>query len=100
MLATSAISEVQTQAMPSITLPATVWGVSGPVPKRTKAQIQAAAATMPAMAISSDDVPLENPPELTANEASAEFLGIRLNFVEEVAAVETQAVISPSPQTT
>ena len=37
---------------------------------------------------------------MTEKESSAEFLGIRLKRVDEVAAVATQAVISPSPQTT
>ena len=52
------------------------------------------------MKISSDDSARVNPAGLTEKESSAEFLGIRLKRVDEVAAVATQAVISPSPQTT
>lgn len=58
------------------------------------------AATADTMKISSELCPRENPAGLIEKLLSPEFLGIRLNLVEEVAAVETQAVMSPSPQTT
>ena len=63
-------------------------------------QTQAMAAIAETMKISSDDSARVNPAGLTEKESSAEFLGIRLKRVDEVAAVATQAVISPSPQTT
>ena len=44
------------------------------------------------MKISSELCPRENPAGLIEKLLSPEFLGIRLNLVEEVAAVETQAV--------
>ena len=100
MLATSAMSEVQTQAMPSMTLPATVLDGSVPVTRTRMAQIHAMAAVQQTMAISSADVPLEKPRVLTVNDESAELPGMSENLVEAVAAVATQVVMSPSPQTT
>ena len=63
-------------------------------------QTQATAATAETMKISSDDCARVNPAVLTEKLSSAEFSGIRLNRVDEVAAVATQAVMRPSPQTT
>ena len=100
MLATSAISEVQTQAMPNMTLPATICAGSVPIENSRMHQSHAPAATADTMKISSELCPRENPAGLIEKLLSPEFLGIRLNLVEEVAAVETQAVMSPSPQTT
>ena len=52
------------------------------------------------MKISSELCPRVKPAGLTEKVLSPEFLGIRLNRVEEVAAVETHAVMNPSPQIT
>ena len=100
MLATSAMSDVQTQAMPSMTLPATVWAGSDAVAKSTNDQIHAARAARPAMPTSIMAVRRVNPEGLIANAASAELRGINANFVDEVAVVATQAAMSPRPQTT
>ncbi len=94
MLATSAISEVQTQAMPNITLPATMCAGSVPNAHSRMHQSQAMAATAETMKISSELCPRENPAGLIEKLLSPEFLGIRLNRVEEVAAVETHAVMN------
>ena len=50
-------------------------------------QTQAMAAIAETMKISSDDSARVNPAGLTEKESSAEFLGIRLKRVDEVAAV-------------
>ena len=48
------------------------------------------------MKISSELCPRVKPAGLTEKVLSPEFLGIRLNRVEEVAAVETHAVMNPA----
>ena len=90
MLATSAISEVQTQAMPNMTLPATICAGSVPIENSRMHQSHAPAATADTMKISSELCPRENPAGLIEKLLSPEFLGIRLNLVEEVAAVATR----------
>ena len=94
------MSDVQTQAMPNMTLPATICAGSVPSAKSRMHHTHAPVAMADTMKISSELCPRVKPAGLTEKVLSPEFLGIRLNRVEEVAAVETHAVMNPSPQTT
>ena len=60
-------------------------------------QTQAMAAIAETMKISSDDSARVNPAGLTEKESSAEFLGIRLKRVDEVAAVARHGGWPPGP---
>lgn len=83
------MSDVQTQAMPNMTLPATICAGSVPNAKSRMHHTHAPAAMADTMNISSELCPRVKPAGLTEKVLSPEFLGIRLNRVEEVAAVET-----------
>ena len=100
MLATKPISAVQTHAMPNMTLPATIWAGSVPRTNSRMHHTHAARAATTTMPINVAACPTEKPSGLIENEASAELCGINPNRDDDVAAVETQTVIKPRPQTT
>ena len=94
------MSDVQTQAMPSMTLPATKCFGEFDTANRQMHQIQAMADTSTAKPVSTCTWLAEKPAGLGLKSGFSELRGISTKRVEEVAAVATQVVISPSPQTT
>ncbi len=83
-----------------MTLPATVCAAVVPVMKSIAVHTQAASDMMTGTAISAATVPRPKPRALIVPGVADELRGMRLKRVEAVAAVATQAVMSPRPQTT